>query len=141
MLGELLIDSVPQYVVIRPGLMFKLDTGSDYSAITERDLHFLDSLGFKATESYYPILGRNGRGDVKLKTKRYTLSLPLYMWDTTTDSLGNIRQNCNYNASNVLANVDFVPASTEFSVLSSLSVNRLSKLIFNHETSSSASYS
>lgn len=116
-LGELMIDSLPQYVVLRPGLRFKLDTGADFSSITERDLHFLDSLGFKAVESTYPILGRDGRGDIRLNTKRYTLSLPFYMWDTTVDSLGNLHQEINYNASNILKNVDFAPADTEFSVL------------------------
>lgn len=116
-LGELLLDSEPQFIVLRPGLRFKLDTGADFSSITERDLHFLDSLGYKATESFYPIIGRDGKGDIKLNTKRYTVSLPLYMWDTSTDSLGTVKQDINYNASNVLSNIDFAPSDCEFSVL------------------------
>lgn len=131
-LGELLLDSMPQYVIIRPGLRFKLDTGADFSSITERDLHFLDSLGYKAKKSNYTILGRNGRGDIKLHTKRYTLPLPFYMWDTTIDSLGQIHQEINYNAVNVLRNVDFAPAETEYSVLG---IDFLEKFIVEYRAS------
>lgn len=116
-LGELLLDSLPQFIELRPGLRFKLDTGADYSSITDRDRHFLDSLGYKATESFYPILGRDGRGNIRLNTKRYTMPLPFYMWDTTTDSLGKLNQSINYNAVNVLQNIDFAPSDDEFSVL------------------------
>lgn len=116
-IGEFKLDTMPQYVILRPGLRFKFDTGADFSSITEDDLHFLDSLGYKAKESNYTIIGRDGRGDMKMETKRYTLDLPVYPWSMKTDSLGNKTYNCLYSRANTLKNVNFAPSRTGFSVL------------------------
>ena len=46
-LCDLPIINEPVYVMAAPGLQFKMDTGADFSAITKRDLAYLDSLGYK----------------------------------------------------------------------------------------------
>jgi hypothetical protein len=116
-LGELAISEMPQFFTIRPGLTFKIDTGSDASFITEEDLKTLDSLGFKATKSFYPLMSRDGIGDTRFTTERYTVSLPLYTWTSERDSLGNLQQSCNYDSFNILHNVDFQKSETGFSTL------------------------
>lgn len=116
-IGDFSIDSIPTFITIRPGLRFKFDTGADYSSLTERDRRFLDSLGYKSVETTYPILGRNGVGDIEFNSKRYTVSLPIYEWIISTDSLGNQTRQCNYSNVNVIENVDFAPTDREFSVL------------------------
>lgn len=117
LIGSFALHSSPRFVEVRPGLMFKIDTGSDYSSITEKDLAFLDSLGFKATESTYPELGRNGAGDLLFKTHRITVDLPIYKWNSFTDSTGMKIKQCLFNESNVIRNVDFVPTTLPYSVL------------------------
>lgn len=119
-LGEMAILSSlssNQFVNIRPELRFKLDTGADMSTITEHDLHVLDSLGFKIEKKFYPVLGRDGAGNLKFETVRYSVSLPLYKWKVTTDTLGNRKFECQYTSLNVLHNVDFAPSRTGFSVI------------------------
>lgn len=116
-IGQFAVSPSPHFMEIRPGLMFKVDTGSDVSTITEHDLAVLDSLGFKAQEMYYPVLGRNGIGDTHLYTKRYRVSLPLYQWKTAIDSSGTLIHTCLYNTQNIINNIDFVKSETGFSVL------------------------
>ncbi len=116
LLGNLAITS-PQFVELRPGLVFKIDTGSDYSSITEKDIAFLDSLGYHATVSTYPLVGRNGAGELLYKKERIKVDLPLYKWTSHTDSTGMTIKHCLFNASNVLHNVDFVRTKLPFSVL------------------------
>ena len=116
-LCDLPIINEPVYVMAAPGLQFKMDTGADFSAITKRDLAYLDSLGYKIEELTYPVFGRNGRGDLAFHTKRYRVSIPTYRYTTSNDSLGNTLYTPIEGTLNVLHNVDFVPALTEFSVL------------------------
>ncbi len=127
--GELLIDYNNQSVLLRPCLRFKFDTGADFSSITEEDLKTLDSLGYKVTESTYPIFGRDGKGDLRFETKRYTVELPLYKWDVSTDSVGNTVARCMFSNVNVLKGVDFAPSRTGFSVLG---IDFIEKFIVEH---------
>lgn len=117
LVAEMPIDGTPIFVTLRPGLRFKLDTGADYSTITEEDLHLLDSLGFKARKSFYPVLGRDGIGDVVYTTERYTVDLPAYCVTTRLDSVGNPVTSFDFSRRNTIKNVDFVPSQTGFSVL------------------------
>lgn len=117
LIGQFAVSPSPHFMEVRPGLMFKVDTGSDVSTITKRDLAVLDSLGFKAQEMFYPVLGRNGVGDTRLYTKRYRVSLPLYQWKSSVDSSGTVIHTCLYNTQNVVTDVDFVLSKTDFSVL------------------------
>ncbi|MCM1292958.1 MAG: hypothetical protein NC111_06145 [Bacteroides sp.] len=134
-LGIMPLDSMPQFAFLRPGLRFKIDTGSDVSTITEHDRLLLDSLGYKARKSFYPAVGRDGIGDIVFESTRYTIDLPFYDWTITTDSLGNLVRECNYSAVNVISGVDFMPAETEFSVIG---IDFLEKfyLEFHHDTNS-----
>lgn len=127
--GELLIDYKNQSVILRPCLRFKFDTGADFSSITEDDLKRLDSLGYKVTESTYPIFGRDGKGDLRFETKRYTVELPLYQWDVNTDSIGNTTAKCLFSNSNLLKGIDFAPSRTGFSVLG---MDFIEKFIVEH---------
>jgi len=127
--GEMFIDYKNQSVILRPCLRFKFDTGADFSSITEEDLKGLDSLGYKVTESTYPIFGRDGKGDLRFETKRYTVELPLYQWDVSTDSVGNTKAKCLFSKVNVLKSVDFAPSRTGFSVLG---MDFIEKFIVEH---------
>lgn len=110
--------SVSQLMVeVVPGLKFKLDTGSDVSTITAADLALLDSLGYKASESFYISPGRDGRGDTRVETQRYTVSIPIGEYSFTTDSLGTMTALPTGRIVNIIRNIDFVPSHTEMSVL------------------------
>ncbi|MDE6265255.1 MAG: hypothetical protein K2M11_08960 [Paramuribaculum sp.] len=109
--------STPPEVELVPGIRFKLDTGSDLSTITEEDLARLDSLGFYAEESFYPVIGRDGNGSINIKTKRYTVSLPLLKYEIRTDSLGNRYGVGKWKDANIIHNVEFAPSLTGKSVL------------------------
>lgn len=117
LIGELSITSNPIFFQIRPGLTFKVDTGSDISTISHKDVAFLDSLGFSVKKSFYPVYGRNGVGEMELTAERYTVSLPLYSWDYQTDSNGKRIRTCNFNDSNILHDVDFQISESDISVL------------------------
>lgn len=116
-IGELAMINSSQFVNIRPELKFKFDTGSDISTITERDLAILDSLGFKCEKKFYPVIGRDGAGDMQYESVRYTVDLPLYCWNVEKDSAESRDYDCQYGSVNVLHNVDFAPSETGFSVL------------------------
>lgn len=117
MIGELSVSGNPTFFSIRPGLTFKIDTGSDFSSITRKDLAFLDSLGFHAKKSFYPVYGRNGVGETELTTERYTVSLPLYSWNCRRDSVGKRSYSCNFDNSNIIHDVDFQISESGISVL------------------------
>lgn len=104
--------SGPQLVAeIAPGLVFKIDTGSDLSTITAEGLAILEKMGYNPRKEIYPVLGRNGVGDIQLSATRYKIDLPfhhkVYENDSTT-----------YNEIiNVIHNVDFAPSKNGLSVL------------------------
>ena len=104
-------------VEVVPGLRFKFDTGSDISTITPQDLQLLDSLGFHARESFYPVIGRDGYGQMRLETTRYTVTLPMMKYDFTTDSAGMKIAVGRWSDVNKLDNVDFALSRTGQSVL------------------------
>lgn len=107
----------PLTIEIAPGISFKLDTGADMSTITESDLALLAKMGYTARKTIYPAIGRDGRGDLKLELSRITVDLPLATYRFTADSLGHISHRRDSRTLNVLHNVDFAPASTDYSVL------------------------
>ena len=111
------IDGTPMFVTVAPGLRFRVDTGSDVSCITEQDLEVLRSMGYVATESFYPLLGRNSLGDSRLYTKRYRVDVPFCRYECQTDTFGNRTYRMNSSVVNVFHNVDFVPASADHSTL------------------------
>ncbi len=116
-LGEMPIEGDPLYITIAPGLQFKIDTGCDLTTISEHDLALLDSLGYKAKKSFHFVLGRNIMGDIMMRTTRYTVDLPLYLYDTAVDSIGRVVNTPIASSLNVLHNVDFVPSRTSTSVI------------------------
>ena len=96
---------------IAPGLVFKIDTGSDLSTITAEGLAILEKMGYNPRKEIYPVLGRDGVGDIQLSATRYKIDLPfhhkVYENDSTT-----------YNEIiNVIHNVDFAPSKNGSSVL------------------------
>lgn len=110
-------DSLHTMVEVLPGLRFKLDTGSDLTTITPRDLALLDSLGFKAEKSFYPVMGRDGRGDTHFETERYRLSVPVCSYTIDIDSTGVISYHTDGSQANIIHNIDFVLSHSGFSVL------------------------
>lgn len=101
------------FVTAAPGLRFCIDTGSDVSYISESDLALLESMGYKARKSFYPVLGRNVLGEIELSCTRYTVDVPAYCW--TEDSVPRPIE----GTKNVFRNVDFAPSPTDYSVLGS----------------------
>lgn len=116
-LGEMPISGNPLYATVAPGLKLKIDTGSDISTITDHDLRYLDSIGCRIDTTFYPSLGRNGRGDMVFETVRYKVSLPLYNYTVSKDSLGAIYYRPIAESINMLSNVDFIPSSSGISVI------------------------
>ncbi|MCI9606678.1 MAG: hypothetical protein HFJ94_00720 [Muribaculaceae bacterium] len=116
-LGILPLRGNPLEAEVIPGLRFKIDTGSDISTITRKDLDLLDSLGFTVNESFYPVFGRDGNGKILFETKRYSVQLPLLNYTFYEDSLGNRNAVGSWSTANILSNVDFAPSRTGQSVL------------------------
>lgn len=116
-LCDMPLSGSPLMVEILPGLRFRIDSGSDMSVITERDLAKLDSLGYKAEKITAVTLGRNSNGDVSFSTTRYKVDLPTYRYNFTKDSLGNLSAEIDPSSLNVIHNVEFMPAPTDLSVL------------------------
>lgn len=101
-----------------PGLIFKFDTGSDISTITESDLQLLRDMGMSVEKKIYPVAGRDGNGRTRFCLTRYTVSLPLYDYRFLTDSVsGQVRAVADKASLNVLEGVDFAPSQTGYSVL------------------------
>ena len=101
-----------------PGLIFKFDTGSDISTITESDLQLLRNMGMSVEKKIYPVAGRDGNGRTRFCLTRYTVSLPLYDYRFLTDSVGGqVRAVADKASLNVLEGVDFAPSQTGYSVL------------------------
>ena len=111
------VDNAPLVVEPLPGLRFLFDSGSDISTITEADLQKLRDLGMEVTESTYPIAGYNDADELVLETKRYTVTLPLYRYKSTTDSTGAITASAAKADANLIHGVDFAPSRTGHSVL------------------------
>lgn len=116
-LGEMPISGNPLYATVAPGLKLKIDTGSDISAISDNDLRYLDSIGCRIDTTFYPSIGRNGHGNMVLETVRYRVSLPLYNYTVSKDSLGSIYYKPIAESINMLSNVDFIPSNSEISVI------------------------
>lgn len=101
-----------------PGLIFKFDTGSDISTITDSDLQLLRDMGMSVEKKIYPVAGRDGNGRTRICLTRYTVSLPLYDYRFLTDSVsGKVRAVADKASLNVLEGVDFAPSQTGYSVL------------------------
>lgn len=111
------VGNTPLFVTVMPGLQFKLDTGSDMSLLSAKDMALLDSLGYSVREVFGISTGRNGLGKIMFETKRYRVDLPTYRYDTVTDSLGIVTSSQVPSSLNVLHNVDFVLAPDDMSVL------------------------
>lgn len=107
----------PIFVEAVPGILFRLDTGSDMSTITNEDLEKLRSMGADITSSIYPTLGRDGEGKKRFSMHRYTVSLPLHQYIYETDSADHKTEHLIQSSKNLLHNVDFVPSEAGFSVL------------------------
>lgn len=117
LLGVLPLRGNPLEVEVIPGLRFKIDTGSDISTITPEHLALLDSLGFSHSESFYPVVGRDGNGNIIFESKRYTVSIPLLKYEFIEDSAGCRAATGSWSSANILSGVDFTLSKTGQSVL------------------------
>lgn len=109
--GTMSLSGSPFVAEIAPGLMFKIDTGSDLSTITAKALATLEKMGYHPRKEIYPVLGRDGMGDIQLSATRYKIDLPFHHKVYENDSTI-------YNEIiNVIHNVDFAPSKNGLSVL------------------------
>ncbi len=106
MLGKMPLSGVPLVVEAAPGLSFKIDTGSDVSSINEKDLARLQELGYEVTPSQVVGFGRDGYGRYGVYTNAVRVRMPLYDYETATDSLGNAVRVSEPIEVNTLENVD-----------------------------------
>lgn len=109
--GTMSLSGSPFVAEIAPGLMFKIDTGSDLSTITAEALATLEKMGYHPRKEIYPVLGRDGVGDIQLSVTRYKIDLPFHHKADENDSAAS------GEIINVIRNVDFVPSKNGFSVL------------------------
>ena len=85
--------------------------GSDLSTITAEALATLEKMGYHPRKEIYPVLGRDGMGDIQLSATRYKIDLPFHHKVYENDSTI-------YNEIiNVIHNVDFAPSKNGLSVL------------------------
>ncbi len=111
------IAGTPYFIETAPGLKFKFDTGADMSALSEKDAETLRKMGYEVTESFGPILGRDGYGDILFSSRRYTVALPVGGYETRQDSAGNRSVHYSGHPATVLRNVDFAKSDGEISTL------------------------
>lgn len=116
-IGCMPLSGRPSFMEVSPGLKFKVDTGSDISFITEDDVAYLKSHGYAVEEKVYPVLGRDGVGDLQFNVRRYRVSIPFHKYDCEIDSMGQKHYTCDRSSVNIINNVDFAPSETGFSVL------------------------
>ncbi len=116
-MGCMPLSGRPIFLEVSPGLKFKVDTGSDLSFITEEDLAYLKSHGCDVEEMIYPVLGRDGIGDIQFNVRRYRVSIPFHKYECELDSMGHMHYVCDRTSVNMIHNVDFAPSETGFSVL------------------------
>lgn len=109
--GTMSLSGPPFVAEIVPGLVFKIDTGSDLSTITEEGLAKLESMGYTPRKMIYPVLGRDGIGDIQVSATRYQVDLPFHYTSAPSDST-DIE-----TIINVIHNVDFAPSKNGISVL------------------------
>lgn len=102
------ISSQPFMVEIDEGVMFKFDTGCDYSCITKADLDTLRARGVNIRERVMPTIGRSSSGLYDFALKRYVIDLPLhfYLTNDNPDSIGTYWHEPSRD--NVLRNVEFI---------------------------------
>jgi hypothetical protein len=107
----------PIHVEFAPGLSFKFDTGSDITTVTKADLEVLKKYGSKVEKSYYPTIGRNGNGKMRVTGVRYKVSFPVCEYKFHTDSTGNFISESTGKIVNRISDVDVILSETGESVL------------------------
>ena len=109
--GTMSLSGFPFVAEIAPGIVFKIDTGSDLSTITDEALAILDKMGYHPRKEIYPVLGRDGIGKIQMSATRYKVDLPFHHKSDPLDSAAT-----DYTI-NVIHNVDFAPSKNGLSVL------------------------
>lgn len=117
-------DGYPYCIEVMPGMYFKFDTGADISTLSEADAEKLRQLGYNVKESFGPISGRDGYGDIFFSWRRYTVDLPFGGYVEETDSAGNVSVRYKGAPSDKLRSVDFAKIE---SGLSTIGLDVLSK--------------
>ncbi|MDE5685100.1 MAG: retroviral-like aspartic protease family protein [Paramuribaculum sp.] len=111
------LSGTPIFLEMAPGLKFKFDTGADMSSLSENDAETLREMGYEVKESFGPILGRDGYGDIVYSSRRYTVSLPVGGYVTEKDSTGNVTVTYTGQPATVFHNVDFAKTDATISTL------------------------
>ncbi len=96
----------PLSVRVADSVVFKVDTGSDISCITRKDLDRLKALGVKVTDSYVPTIGRGSDGHIQTALKRVVVDLPLEFFQPSDSSIHSVERNPEMD--NALLNAEFV---------------------------------
>lgn len=127
---EVVVGSFPIYgygpirIQIAEELIFKLDTGSDVSSITQSDLEILRSMGARISEKNRVVMGRNSTGKFFVEPKRYVIDLPLQFYEALPDSTGKEFKKVHIpEKDNVLVGAEFVVVDDD--AISSLGVDIL----------------
>lgn len=128
-LGRLPIVGPNALVELVPGLTMKLDTGCDFSIITQADLERIKRMGLKVDSTYYPQLGRDRAGHVSLRMRRYHVDVPMGEYIYGTDSAGNNIYEFSGKV-NMIRHVDFVPAEPDETSL--LGIDLLERFIVEY---------
>lgn len=114
---DMRVSGVPLKVSPFPGIEFKFDTGSDVSLISRHHLDMLDSLGYKARKVKAVTAGRDGNGELTIRTERYLVDLPVYLYDVTADTAGILSYDVRLETLNVIRNVEFLMSPDDMSVI------------------------
>ncbi len=96
---------------IAPEMPFRMDLGSSVNTINDEYLRRLESLGLEVDSSTVLTYVVTALGKRRLATKRYRVSLPVYVYAFNYDSTGITHQLDTLNRVNTLHGVDFVKVS------------------------------
>lgn len=77
-IGPLPVIGDKNEVELAPGLRFRLDSGSSFSSISREQLDSLKSMGYPVDSTGVLAMGLGYKGQFRLVTKRYRVTLPVY---------------------------------------------------------------
>ena len=101
-------DSTRFTVKVTPNITAYVDMGKVHNLITAEDLEMLKDLDYRIDSVRCLALVQDNNKKYSLCTKRYNVDLPVWKWETVTDSAGNrISRPIGKRPANVIYNVDF----------------------------------
>ena len=101
-------DSMSLNARVTPNITAYIDMSKVHNLITAEDLEMLKRLNYRIDSTRCIAIVQNNDKSYSLSTKRYNVDLPIWKWETSVDSAGNITTHqVGKRPANVVYDVDF----------------------------------